>query len=58
MSKPLVTRAGTETSMQIRKRMVHGGEILLDHRFAALAIGLANGFLDGFDGLVRAATRR
>src|SRR6516162_3311271 len=38
--------------MQVVQSGIHGSEVLLDHRFAPLAIGLLNGALDGGNGLV------
>ena len=35
--------------VQMAQRRIHGGEVLLHHRFAALAVGLLDGVLDGGD---------
>jgi hypothetical protein len=37
---------------EMRQRVVHGGKVLLNHRFAALAVGLLDRFLDLRDGFV------
>ena len=44
--------------VQVVERRVHGGEVLLHHRLAALAVGLLDGVLDGGDGFLAAAARR
>ena len=38
--------------MQVGQGGIHGGEILLHHRFAALLVGLLDGLLDGGDGFL------
>ena len=42
----------------VRERSIDGGEVLLHHSFAALAIGLLDGLLDLRRWLLRAAIRR
>jgi len=38
--------------MEMRQGRVHGGVVALHHGFAALAVSLVNGLLDGGDGFV------
>jgi hypothetical protein len=38
--------------VQVGHRRIDGGEVLLHHRVAALAVGLLDGLLDLLDGLV------
>jgi hypothetical protein len=41
---------------QVAQRGIHGGEVLLHHGLAALAVGLLDGVLDGGDGFSRGST--
>ena len=46
-----VTVAGNLHFVQVVERGIHRGVVLLHDRFAALAVGLLDGVLDGGDGL-------
>ena len=43
---------GNRDFMEMRQGRVHGGVVALHHGFAALAVSLVNGLLDGGDGFV------
>ena len=52
MSKVLLTSRRNLDLVQMIERSVHGGEVLLHHGFAAPAVGLLDGVLDGGDGFL------
>ena len=52
MSKPAADFRRNFDLVQMIERSIHGGKVLLHHGFAAPAIGLLNGVLDGGNGFL------
>jgi len=52
MSNGEVTLSGNLDLVEVAEGRIHGGEILLHHAFAALAVSLLDGVLDGLDGFL------